>query len=74
MIYAKDLLETLKKNKVNFYTGVPDSVLKHFINLLEKLGHKKHIGTFNEGSAVSLAIGNYLSTQKFHVFIFRIRD
>ena len=64
MIYAEDLLRTLKKNKVNFYTGVPDSVLKHFINLLEKLGHKKHIGTFNEGSAVSLAIGNYLSTQK----------
>ena len=33
MINVKDLIKSLKKNKINFYAGVPDSVLKNFTNL-----------------------------------------
>ena len=32
MILAKDLLKTLKSNKINFFTGVPDSILKNLSN------------------------------------------
>ena len=28
MINPKKFISTLKKNKINFFTGVPDSVLK----------------------------------------------
>jgi len=61
MINAELLLNFLKKKKINFFCGVPDSVLKHFSNALE--GTKNHFICTNEGSAVSLAIGNYLRTR-----------
>ena len=65
MIDANHLFLFLKKNKINFFTGVPDSVLKDFSYVLEL--HKKKITniiTANEGSAIALAAGNYLSTKK----------
>ena len=34
MIIAEDLIRELKKNKINFFAGVPDSVLKNFTNHL----------------------------------------
>lgn len=60
MIYVEDLLATLKKKKINFFTGVPDSILKDFTFELKK----NHITVNNEGTAVSLAAGYYLSTGK----------
>jgi len=65
MIDARDLFFFLRKNKINFFTGVPDSVLKRFIYLLDL--YKKGISniiTANEGGAVALAAGNYLATKK----------
>jgi phosphonopyruvate decarboxylase len=65
MIDANHLFFFLKKNKINFFTGVPDSILKSFSHILDI--HKKKITniiTANEGSAVALAAGNYLSTKK----------
>jgi len=55
----------LIKNKVNFFTGVPDSILKNFSYIL-KIYKKKinHIITSNEGSAIALAAGNYLATKR----------
>ena len=65
MIDAKNLFLFLKKNKINFFTGVPDSVLKNFIYILDSNKKKiKHIIATNEGSAVALAAGNYLATKK----------
>ena len=65
MIEAKNLFLFLKKNKINFFTGVPDSVLKNFIYILDSNKKKaKHIIAANEGSAVALAAGNYLATKK----------
>ena len=62
MINVNELQKILKKNNCDFYSGVPDSVLKEFSNSLDK--NKNHIIATNEGSAVSIGIGNYLSTKK----------
>lgn len=61
MIKVNALINLLKKNKTNFFTGVPDSVLKEFSSYLKN--EKKHIIATNEGSAVSIGIGHYLSTK-----------
>lgn len=54
---------------VEFYTGVPDSQLKPLCDyLIEEFGiSNKHIVAANEGNAVALAAGYYLSTGKIPV-------
>ena len=64
MIEVKSLINLLKKNNSDFYTGVPDSILKDLSFALSNKGKKNHIIATNEGSAVSLGIGHYLSTKK----------
>ncbi len=64
MIKIESLIEMLKKNKSEFFTGVPDSILKELSLSLQKKSKKKHIIATNEGSAVSIGIGHYLSTKK----------
>jgi phosphonopyruvate decarboxylase len=57
--------EFLKEKDINFFTGVPDSLLKEFNNvILEKTDSKNHFITSNEGSSIGLATGYYLSTNK----------
>ena len=63
MIDVDSLINLLKKNNSNFFTGVPDSVLKELSISLQKKDKKNHIIATNEGSAVSLGIGHYLSTK-----------
>ena len=67
MIKIKKLIDLLKKNKSDFFTGVPDSILKELSYSLQSKNYKNHILATNEGSAVSLGIGKYLSTQKVPV-------
>ena len=62
MIEVEGLINLLKKNKCEFFSGVPDSVLKHFSSSLKN--NKKHVIATNEGAAVSIGIGQYLSTKK----------
>jgi phosphonopyruvate decarboxylase len=64
MVLIKELLNTLKKNKISFYTGVPDSILKDLSSHFDSLDKTKHIIAVNEGSAISIGIGYYLSTKK----------
>lgn len=64
MIKVNSLINLLKKKDINFFTGVPDSVLKELSNTLKNYSKKKHIIAVNEGAAVSLGIGYYLSTKK----------
>mgnify|MGYP001180394190 FL=1 len=64
MILVENLIKTLKKNKINFFTGVPDSILKNLSYYLETIPKHKHIIATNEGSAASIGIGYYLSTKK----------
>ena len=64
MIKVKSLVNLLKKNNSSFFSGVPDSILKELSFFLKKKKKKDHIIATNEGAAVSLGIGNYLSTKK----------
>lgn len=63
MIKLENFFNFLKKREISFFTGVPDSILKEFSIYIE---HKKikHIQATNEGSAVALASGYYLSNKK----------
>ena len=63
MILVKDFLNTLKKNKISFFTGVPDSVLKNLSNHFDSLDKTKHMIAANEGAAISIGIGYHLSTK-----------
>ena len=58
------LMKEIEKLGVNFYTGVPDSQLKAFCDLLmEQYGvGEQHVIAANEGAAVGLAAGHYLAT------------
>lgn len=63
MIDPGQLYDFFLQQQVNFYTGVPDSLLKHFIKYVEdKSPADQHIITANEGLALSLATGYYLQT------------
>ena len=64
MIKINSLIGLLTKNNTNFFTGVPDSILKELSIYLEKKNKKNHVIATNEGSAVSLGIGHYLATKK----------
>ena len=63
MIDPLKIYLTLKRNNIDSFYGVPDSVLKYFTNLLENK-EKKHFITSNEGLAVAGAIGSFLSSKK----------
>ena len=64
MLTVENLVKNFEKNGVNFYCGVPDSVLSNLIIYIDKYKSKKHLICANEGGAVGLAIGNYLSSGK----------
>ncbi|HQY19742.1 MAG TPA: phosphonopyruvate decarboxylase [Ignavibacteria bacterium] len=58
-----DFFKLLSENKIHFYTGVPDSLLKNFCSFVnDNVSPENHIISTNEGSAVALAAGHYLST------------
>ncbi len=67
MINVKNLINLLKKHNSNFFTGVPDSVLKELSFSLQVKNKKNHIIAANEGSAVSIGIGHYLSTKRIPI-------
>ena len=64
MIKIEELINILKKSGTNFFTGVPDSILKELSIKLNKEKTNKHIIAVNEGAAVSIGIGYYLSQKK----------
>ena len=46
MLIIKEIIKILKKNNINFFTGVPDSILKNLSSSLSKLGKKNHIDSY----------------------------
>ena len=69
MVKLKEFFNIFKSKKiVNFY-GVPDSLLKDFIEYLNNKKDLSNIISVNEGAAVSSAIGHYLASKKWLVFI-----
>lgn len=65
MIKTNEFYESLIKNGVEFYTGIPDSLLKDICSYISNNSPpEKHVIGANEGGAVSLAIGYHLATKK----------
>jgi phosphonopyruvate decarboxylase len=60
--------QTLIKDGYNFFTGVPDSGLKPFINEIIESG-VKHIIATNEGQAIGIAVGAELAGKKSCVYL-----
>ncbi len=63
MIESKDFIGVLAQHGIDFFCGVPDSLLQDFCACLaESCNKDRHIITANEGNAVALASGHYLAT------------
>ena len=60
-----DFYNTLIKNGLDTFYGVPDSLLKELCACItDKTTYKKNIITANEGNALALAAGHYLATRQ----------
>tara|TARA_B110000238_G_scaffold144479_1_gene155829 strand:+ start:609 stop:1736 length:1128 start_codon:yes stop_codon:yes gene_type:complete len=65
MVSPSVFFNFLKKSGINFYVGVPDSLLKNFCYYVsKKLSSKSHIISANEGSAIAIASGYNIATGK----------
>ncbi len=65
MIKNDIFFDSLKNNSIDFFSGVPDSLLKDFCAYLtDNTTSKEHIITANEGAAVAFASGYHLATNK----------
>ncbi len=71
MIDSHKFIKALKSSNIKLVTGVPDSLLKDLHKPLEKIFKTNHVISTNEGSAVGLAIGSYLSTKQPAVVYFQ---
>lgn len=68
MISPKYFIEQLKRSGIEFFTGVPDSLLKNICAYItDNNSIDNNIIAANEGGAVGLAAGYYLATQKIPV-------
>ncbi|MBQ3765647.1 MAG: phosphonopyruvate decarboxylase [Bacteroidales bacterium] len=61
MLDPKKFIDTLRERGVDFFTGVPDSLLKAFCACVAT-GPDRHVTAANEGAAVALAAGHYLAS------------
>ena len=64
MIYVEKFVSCLGEEGVEFFTGVPDSLLKSFCAYVTDTCGDNHVIAANEGGAVGLAAGHYLATGK----------
>jgi phosphonopyruvate decarboxylase len=65
MLSPEEYLEVLRDGGIDFFAGVPDSLLKQICACItDKLSSKDHIITANEGAAIGLGIGYHLATGK----------
>ena len=64
-INSLSFFHLLAKKNINFFTGVPDSLLKNFCLCVDQnVSKKNHIIAANEGSAIAIASGYHLGTGK----------
>jgi phosphonopyruvate decarboxylase len=65
MINTQKFYESLNQNGVDFYSGVPDSLLKDICSYIsDNAPVDRHVIATNEGGAIALAMGYYLATSK----------
>jgi phosphonopyruvate decarboxylase len=63
MIAPKELHELFQQQNLNFYAGVPDSLLKDFCAFItDNVQPNNNIITANEGNAIALAAGYHIAT------------
>jgi len=67
MLDVREFGDLLSKKGFNFFTGVPCSYLKDLINFA--INEKTYIGVSNEGEAVSIAAGVWLTGNKSSILI-----
>lgn len=68
MVNQEKLFKSLGEIGVNFFTGVPDSLLNDFcLYLCKNYGNDRHIMAANEGNAVAIAAGHYMATGEIPV-------
>ena len=71
-INPSDLFNFLKKKNIDFFTGVPDSLLKNFcLCINDNTSSNNHIITANEGNAIGLAAGYHLASGKLPLVYFQ---
>jgi len=59
---VESLVKSFDESGVDFFCGVPDSLLKSFCAYVTDTCGDRHVITANEGGAVGLAAGHYLAT------------
>lgn len=65
MIRPGFFIDTLGGYGIDFFAGVPDSLLKNICAYIsDHLDEKHHIITANEGGAIGLAAGHYLASER----------
>lgn len=65
MIQPKDFIEKLRAGGIEFFAGVPDSLLKNLCAYItDNISRENNIIAANEGGAVGLAAGYHLATGK----------
>lgn len=65
MIQPKAFIDALQQGGIDFFAGVPDSLLKHLCAYItDTLPRERNIIAANEGNAVGLAAGYHLATGK----------
>ena len=57
MIDVEKFVRVMKSSGVDFFTGVPDSLLKSFCAYVTDMCGESHVIAANEGGAVGLAVG-----------------
>ena len=68
MIRPSFFIDTLQKHGIDFYAGVPDSLLKNICAYIsDHLDSRHNIIAANEGGAVGIAAGYHLATSKIPV-------
>ena len=65
MIESSNFLHYLQKSGIEFFVGVPDSLLKNFCFYIEEnVAEDLHVIAANEGNALAIAAGYYLEKRK----------
>jgi len=65
MLNTESFYNKLKENGIDFYAGVPDSLLKNICACISDRGTEKtHVIAANEGNAMGVAAGHHLGTGK----------
>jgi len=65
MVNQEQLFKSLEEQGIDFFTGIPDSLLNDFcLYLCHHYSNDRHIMAANEGNAIAIAAGHYLATGK----------